>query len=196
LEQISRITDPQREENEMKKRVLAGVVGAMFVCSVGFAAPVVDLQKGESTFGITHSNLKDSDDIKYDSKGYYIQHGVSDNLVLGIDMNKQPDFDWKVTDIYGQYKAAKNTSIILGNRQYKGDESENKLLYGIAANTKLNEKTTGYASVLKTSFETQWTIGANYDISENIALDVNYKKSNFDEDYNEKGFGFGVSYKF
>lgn len=180
----------------MKKRVLAGVACAMFICSVGLAAPVINLEKGESLVGYTWSRL-DFEGDKENFNGLFLQSAVGDKFILGIDYLKGSGIDFKETDIYGQYKFDQNARLILGNRQYKiGGYDENKLLYGIAANTQLAENTLGYASLLRDSLETDWKVGVAYEFAANTSLDLNYRYRDIDDGDSIKGFGLGLNYKF
>lgn len=180
----------------MKKRVLAGVACAMFISSVGFAAPVLNLEKSESLAGYTWSHL-DNGYSTENFNGLFLQSAVGDQFILGIDYLKGSGIDFRETDIYGQYKFDKNARLILGNRQYKvGGYDENKLLYGVAANTQLAENTIGYASLLRDSLETDWKVGVTYEFALNTSLDLNYRYRDFDDWGSIKGFGLGLNYKF
>lgn len=175
----------------MKKRILAGVTCAMVVCSVGVAAPVIQLENGESVAGYTHSHLNGEA-----FNGFYIQSALDDKLILGLDYSNGWG-SYKEIDIYGQYQFKNNARFILGNRQYKwGSHHDDRLLYGVAANTPLGEKTTGYASLLLNSFETDWKLGLTYDIARNVSLDLNYRIRDMDYGGSSDGVGLGVNLKF
>lgn len=195
----------------MKKKVLAGLVGTMLVSSIGFAAPVVELNKGETTIGYSHSNFDltvngDSDLGDLKANGYYVQHGLTDKITLGFEKNKgkysctdgvdSNTINISFNDIYATYKVAKNAQILLGNRAYKlsgfGTEAgvpwsetlstENKLMYGIQGTAKLAEKLNGYLGFIKTSEETESKIGVIYAVASNTNLDLNYTIHKWDID--------------
>jgi opacity protein-like surface antigen len=176
----------------MKRKVVAGFVGCMLLSSVGFAAPVVDLNKGESTIGYHYQDFDD-----HDSNGFSAQTALTDKLVLGAEYSKIDDIDFKTTDIYGAYQLDKNLSVVLGNRHYDvpGD-NDDQVLYGLKGSTTLGKKSTGYASVLLTDDETEWQVGATYDVAKNVIFDANYKKRDFDDLSDTDGLGFGLTYKF
>lgn len=168
----------------------------MLISSAALAAPVLNLDKGESLAGYTWSHLDYGDGSK-NFNGLFLQSAVGDRFILGIDYSKGSGFDYKETDIYGQYKFDKNARLILGSRQYRGDgDRENKLLYGVAANTQLGHNTSGYASLLRDSWETDWKVGVTYALAANTSLDLNYRYRDIDDGDSIKGFGLGLNYKF
>jgi opacity protein-like surface antigen len=176
----------------MKKKVLAGFVGCMVLSSIGFAAPVVDLNKGESTIGFHSQDFND-----HDSKGYSAQTALTDDFILGAEYSKIDNIDFKTTDIYGTYQIDKNLRLVLGNRHYDvpGDKDD-QILYGLKGNTTLGKKSTGYAGVLLTEDETEWQVGATYNVAKNVMFDASFKKRDFDDLSDTDGVGFGLTYKF
>jgi opacity protein-like surface antigen len=191
----------------MKKKVLAGLVGAMLVSSVGLAAPVVDLNRGETSIGYNYSSL----DIEIngtpfdtsDSDGFYVEHALNDKVSVGVDHTKTPiEFsginlgDMKVTDVYAKYKLNKNIYATLGNRNYNSDgEKTDEITIGLDGIKQLTEKVNGYAGLKSNDYETELQIGATYALTDVLNLDVNYKHHDYD-DGESKGFGLGVNYKF
>lgn len=203
----------------MTKKVLAAILGSMLISSAAMAAPVADLAKGESQAGYNFSKLEFSLDSFSKStgvNGFYYETGISDKLTLGLDYN---DGDVSKTvlgnrlkleetqiDFYGQYKLDKNAKLILGVRNYDETASVNgntvgtydstKALYGIALNTALGKNTTGYTALLGTSEETEWRIGAAYQLDKQTVFDVNYKHKDYDGPTTLEGWGLGLSYRF
>lgn len=194
----------------MKKKILTGLICSMLVASVGFAAPVLDLEKGQTAAGYNYSRFDidagGADLGKETFDGFYVQHQLSDKLNLGLERASIGfgPFDVRMTDLLAQYKLDDNVNLALGIRKYRlgtpiGSESETKAAFGINGKTQLADKLTGYISYLRTSYEDEWKIGANYQISKNTYLDLNYAHHNGDGDLDGlefKGFGLGVGFTF
>lgn len=179
----------------MKKKVLAGLVGTMLISNISFAAaPVTELIKGETVVGYSVSNFEIAG-YDVDTDGFYVEHGVADKFILGIDRN---DLDGlKITDFYAKYKLDKNLNATLGNREYSaGGYSDSYITVGIEGTTALAEKTVGYASLKLNSEETEWKLGATYAIAPKVNLDLNYTSHDFDLGGAVKGVGFGINFKF
>ncbi|MEG6585329.1 outer membrane beta-barrel protein [Dendrosporobacter sp. 1207_IL3150] len=203
----------------MKKKVLASIIGAMLVSSVGFAAPVTNLEAGQTSVGYNYSNLDFTiDGTKIDSagaNGFYVEHAVNKNVIIGLEYNGGDitktlggdalKLEDKETDFYVQYKVEKGIRLVLGTRNYDqslslngatvGSYDTNKVLYGVSFDTKLADKLDGYTTLLKTSDETEWRLGATYKVDEQTSIDVNYKNKDFDG-LELKGVGIGLNYKF
>lgn len=178
----------------MKKKIMTALTGAMLVASVGLAAPITDLDKGQTAIGYNHYNLDDGDNIDNDS--FYLENAVSDKFILGLERNSYsiPGYDTKSTDVYAHYKLDRNVHLIVGNRDYS--DGPNKMFYGIGANTSLAPKLDGYASVTTNSMETDWQAGVAYNLSNQTALHLGYKSYKQDGFSTIDGLGFGASYKF
>ena len=203
----------------MKKKVLAGILGSMLISSVGFAAPIANLEPGQTSVGYNYSNIEFSvegtkiDDAR--ANGFYIEHAINKDFIVGLEHNggdvsktiggNAVKVEDKETDFYVQYKIDKGVRLVLGNRKYdqsltvngvsQGSYDANKVLYGVAFDTELGKKLTGYTALLKTSDETEWRLGATYQLDKQTAFDINYKNKDFDGT-ELKGFGFGLNYKF
>ena len=80
--------------------------------------------------------------------------------------------------IYAQYKLDPNIRLIAGNRDY--DYSNSKMYIGIGVDTKLAPKLDGYASVITSSYTTEWQAGVNYAMSTMFPLNVAYKNNKDD----------------
>lgn len=199
----------------MKKKILSGLICSMLVASVGFAAPVLDLETNQTAAGYNYSRF-DIDAGGFDLgketfDGFYVQHQLSDKLTLGLERASigfeipgLGSADLRMTDLLAQYKLDDNVNLALGIRKYRasdpdGSGSETKAAFGINGKTQLAENLTGYVSYLRTSYEDEWKIGANYQISKNTYLDLNYAHHNGDGDLDGlefKGFGLGVGFLF
>ena len=193
----------------MKKKILSGLICSMLVASVGFAAPVLDLEKGQTAAGYNYSRLDlelEGDDYgKETFDGFYVQHQLSDKLNLGLERASIGNSvaELRLTDLIAQYKLDDNVNLALGIRKYRasaagyGSDSETKAAFGINGKTQLADNLTGYASYLRTSFEDEWKIGVSYQMSQNTYLDLNYAHHDVDDlDASFKGFGLGIGFTF
>lgn len=199
----------------MKKKILATVAACMAMSSIAMAAPVTDLQKGQSTAGYLYWNPKveigSYDAGKSNANGAYAETALSDKFIVGIETIKGSrnegivHIDTRFTDFTVQYKVDKNFRLIAGNRNYDSNvsvtgvgsasNSENKFIYGIGASTPLGDKTSAYATYLHDSYCDEWQIGVNQDLSKNVFLNVNYRYHD-EDNASLKGIGAGISYKF
>lgn len=118
------------------KKFFTVIAACMAISSVTMAAPMTNLEKGESTAGYLYWNPKieanaygDSFDAgKTDANGFYFENAISDKIILGIETiqgDKTKNFsgvtahaDTRFTDITLQYKLDKNVRLIAGNRNY------------------------------------------------------------------------------
>lgn len=206
----------------MKKKVLLGLVALMACTSVSLAAPAVEVKKGELMAGYTYyrmqNDVNDEDEKANLGSGktdsYYVQYGLDNKWILGVEYNQSSNskagksLDFKTTDITVRYAMDKNVNLILGSRKYditaigngeSGSGNTNKMLYGITGKVNLDRKLDGYATILKTSYETQWQIGTVYNFTKDLFLDVNYKHqkiSGSDTDIIFKGVGIGMGHRF
>ncbi len=203
------------------KKCLLVLAASLAMSGIAAAAPVTDLAKGETTAGYLYWNPKveiASYDLgSHNANGFFVETALTDKVILGIETIKGDasavvygvpgSADTRFTDVTIQYKVADNVRLIAGNRNYdtngsnayaSGSISENKLLYGISGSTALGEKTTAYASVLQNSIGTDWQIGVNQTVSDNVTLNINYRYYDEDSilDTKLKGVGAGIIYKF
>lgn len=178
----------------MKKKILTLLTGTMLVASVGMAAPLTDLQQGESTIGYNHYNLDANQTI--DTDGFYLENGISNKVIVGIERNSYavPGYDFKTTDVYAHYKLDPNVRLIVGSRDYSNGPS--KIFYGLGANTNLASKLDGYASVTTSSIVTEWQTGLTYKLNNQTSLQLGYKSYKEDGAATADGLGFGANYKF
>lgn len=204
------------------KKCLLVLAASLAMSGIAAAAPVTNLEKGETTAGYLYWNPK-VEILSYDfgshnANGFFVETALTDKVILGIETIKgdasavfggvSGSADTRFTDVTIQYKVANNIRLIAGNRNYdtngsasgwgSGSISENKLLYGISGSTAIGEKTTAYASVLQNSIGTDWQIGVNQNVSDNLTLNINYRYYDEDSilDTKLKGVGAGIIYKF
>lgn len=206
----------------MKKLLLTFIV-CLAMSSIAIAAPMTDLNKGETAAGYLYWNPKIDVDVNgnsYDAgkataNGFYVENALSDKFILGIEtikgdksrtvFGKHVKADSRFTDVTIQYKLDNNVRLIAGNRNYDTDlsasgsapysNSANKFIYGVGASTALGEKTSAYATYTHDSYADEWQLGVNQDLSKNAVLNINYRYH--DEDYvTLKGIGAGLIYKF
>ena len=177
----------------MKKKVLTILTGTMLAASIGFAAPITDLQQNETTIGYNHYNL-DASGYTIDNDSFYLENAVSDKVIIGIERNSYSGYDFKTTDIYAHYKIDPNIRLIAGNRDYSDGPS--KMFYGVGGSANLAPKVDGYASVTTSSFVTEWQTGITYQLNKQAALHLGYKSYKEDGAPRADGIGFGVNYTF
>lgn len=179
----------------MKKKVLTIITGGMLAASVGFAAPITDLQPNETTIGYNHYNLS-ADGLDINDDSFYAEHAVSDKVILGVEKNTYsapgPDFD--TTDIYAHYHLNPQLRLIVGHRNYS--DGPDKMFYGVGASTALAPRLDGYASVTASSMATDWQVGAAYKLNSQASLQLGYKSYKEDGLPRADGLGFGVNYSF
>jgi hypothetical protein len=173
----------------MKRKIFTLIAGTMLVASIGQAAPLADLQQGETNIGYDHYNLNSN----LNSDGFYLEGALSDRFILGVDRNNYNDAFYSATDIYGQYKIDPNIRLIAGNRSY---DNTNEFFYGVGATVNLAPRLDGYASVTTGDIATEWQAGVNYKIDNQTGLQVGYKSYKEDPLSTKDGLGFGINHKF
>lgn len=149
------------------------------------AAPINSLEQGQSALGILVEGGTDS---------YYAETQVSQAVTLGCQYTKWSD-DTDMTDFYAQLQADANSElpvrVLVGSKSY---ESENRGYIGLAVSVPLSEEVTGYASAAVGSGFQEIQAGANYDLSETAALNLNYHA--FHCSGTKSGVGVGVTCRF
>jgi hypothetical protein len=173
----------------MNRKILALIAGTMLATSIGQAAPLADIQEGETNIGYDHYDLGSN----LHSDGFYLEHALSDKFILGVDRNNYSDSFYSTTDIYGQYKIDPNFRLIAGNKSYS---DTNEFFYGIGATVNLAPKLDGYASVTTGNIATEMQVGINYKLDEQTGLQVGYKSYKEDPLSTKDGIGFGINHKF
>ena len=196
------------------KKVLLTLSALTLMTSIAMAAPVTDLQKGESLVGYSYWNpsvtVNPYDLGKTNSNGFYAGTAIDDKFIIGVETVKGSkttnniSMDTQFTDISLNYKLNKNVQLIIGDRSYDTtasalgytvSQSTNKFFYGVAETSEIGKNTSAYVSVIHSNIADDWQVGANYNFSKNAAFNVNYRS--YTEDWGSlKGPGTGVSYKF
>lgn len=206
------------------KRILVALVVFLAMSSVAMAAPMTNLNKGETAAGYLYWNPKVTVDGRHghsydvgkeNANGVYVEAAISDKFILGIETIKGDTsktvsgvvvgVDTRFTDFTVQYKLDNNVRLIAGNRNYdttlsaKGygstDVSTNKFIYGIGASTPIGDKTSAYATFLHDSYTDEWQLGVNHNLSKSAMLNINYRYHD-EDDVLLKGIGAGLIYKF
>ncbi|MBP2652061.1 MAG: hypothetical protein H6Q74_2886 [Firmicutes bacterium] len=188
------------------KKVLLTMVALAIMTSAAMAAPVTDLQKGQTTVGYTYWN-PDVTSSSYDlgntnANGFYAETGLTENAIVGVETTSGSIYgmDVRFTDVTLKSKIGKNFQFIVGNRSYDDSYgsysySTSKFMYGLGAFTNLNDKTTAYASILHSDIADDSQVGVNYQVSKEFSLNLNYR--DYSEDgFSLKGVGFSASYNF
>lgn len=183
----------------MNKKITAMTIAACLTASVGFAAPMTDIQEGKTTIGYNYTNMDTGTALgNASSNALHAEAGLTNRLAVGIEREniKKDALDLSLTDVGFRYKMDNNVYLMAGNRNYDGNGvSTDKFYYGIGASTPLAERVDGYASVIKNSEETNWQLGIDYKMTSNTSLEMTYKHHSFDGG-SMKGLGFGVAYSF
>jgi len=153
----------------MKKIVLTVVSILALGVGTGFAAPINNLNQGQTAIGVSDQTL-------------YIQHKLSNNFTLGLDEN----------DVYGQVGLGNNIRGIIGSKDYNGSQ----LYLGVGVNTSLAPSLDGYASIIGANDFKEAQVGANYNLTNNLDLNVNYRSFMPDQGNNSNRTSVGAAYKF
>lgn len=159
------------------KRIVLTVAAFLVLCAgTAFAAPINDLGKGQTALGLG-------------SDTFYLEHKLTNNFTLGFQ-----DIDWvNADDIYGQFALSGNLRGIVGSRSFDGDS---KLFLGAAVNGPMGPEWDGYASLIGGSSFTELQVGANFRLSHNLDLNLDYHSYMPDLGRNKNGVGVGATLKF
>lgn len=201
------------------KKCLLVVAASLALSGVAMAAPVTNIEKGETNAGYIYWNPN----VEYNSldlgsanaNGFFVETALSDKVIVGVETIKgkksatdsgiTSSMDARFTDVTLQYKLSDQLRLIAGNRNYdtgasvtglgSDNESTNKFITGLSASTALGEKMTGYASVLTNSIGTDWQVGVNRNLTDTVDFNVNYRYYDGDT-ATLKGIGAGLVCKF
>jgi hypothetical protein len=163
----------------MKKIILTLAVLLAVGVTNGFAAPINDLTTGQTAVGIG-------------SDTFYLENKIVDNFTIGYQNIYRGDYG-HMDDIYGQLNFGKNLRGIVGSRDFGSDS---KLYGGLAVTAPLANKVDGYVSFVGGGDFQEFQVGANYKLTKNVDLNVNYYSFMPDESVNQDGVGIGVTLKF
>ena len=154
----------------MKKIALTVISLFAFGVGTGFAAPINNLTQGQTAIGVFDSSL-------------YIEHKLSEKVTLGLQEN----------DIYGQYAINNKLRALIGNKDYN---SNSRIYLGAAYNVPLAPSLDGYVSLIGSSDFAELQVGANYNLTHNVDVNVNYRSFMPDQGSNRNRTSLGVAYKF
>jgi len=154
----------------MKKIALTMVSILALGAGTAFAAPINNLNQGQTAIGV----LDDS---------FYAEHKLSDNLTLGFQKH----------DIYGQVGINNNLRALVGSKDYNSDS---KFYVGAAVNAPLAPSLDGYASLVGASNFKELQVGANYNLTSNFDVNLNYSSFMPDEGSNHNRTALGATFKF
>ena len=197
------------------KKCLMVIAASLALSGVAMAAPVTNIEKGETNAGYIYWNPQ----VEYNSldlgstnaNGFFVETALSDKVIAGVETIKgkisggTASMDARFTDVTLQYKLSDQIRLIAGNRNYdtgasvsglgSDNQSINKFITGLSASTVLGEKMTGYASVLTNSIGTDWQVGVNRNLTDTVDFNVNYRYYDGDT-ATLKGIGAGLVCKF
>lgn len=154
----------------MKKIVLTVVGILAFGVGTGFASPINNLSNGQTAIGVVDDS-------------FYAEHKLSDNITLGFQKD----------DIYGQVNVGNNIRAIVGSRNYN---SSSEVYVGAAVNTALAPSLDGYVSLVGASDFKELQVGANYNLTRNVDVNLNYRSFMPDYGENSNRTSLGATLKF
>jgi hypothetical protein len=162
----------------MKRIVLALLLVLACSVSIGFAAPLNNLAQSQTAIGV-------GTDV------FYLEHKLADNFTLGF---QNVDLDGSnVNDLYGQFHLSNNLRAIIGSRDF---DSGSKMYLGLGVSGPMAPEWEGYASLVAGSEFKELQVGANFALSHNFDLNLNYRSFMPDVGRDRNQAGMGVSYKF
>ncbi len=162
----------------MKKIILSLIVILAFPAVTGFAAPINNLATSRTAVGIG-------------SDFFYLEHKITDNFTLGLQNVDRDGSD--MDDIYGQFHFTDNFRGIIGSRNF---DPGSKLYLGVAVNGPLAPAWNGYASLIAGSEFKELQVGANYKLTRNVDLNLDYHSFMPDSGRDRDGVGIGATFKF
>lgn len=154
--------------------------------SVVFASPLNNLEQGQSAVGITmqdgHSDI-------------YVETQVGPAVTIGYQLGNGSGTS-DMNDFYGQFRLGnepESLHLILGSRNFNSESHE---YVGAAIGGLFDSDTMkGYGKALLGSGFQEFQVGANFDLSENAYLNLNYRI--FRADGDTKGdVGVGITCTF
>jgi hypothetical protein len=163
----------------LKKIVLA--LAAFFILSseTGLAAPVNELEKGQTATGIG-TNL------------FYLEHKLADNFTLGLQ-NTNWDHNNNMDNVYGQLQLTNNLRGIIGSNNV---DTNAKVYVGMAINGPIAPEWEGYTSLIAGNQFKEVQVGANFKITYNADINFNFHSYMPEEGDNKSSVGIGATLKF
>jgi hypothetical protein len=159
----------------------------LILSNIGVAAPIVDLEEGQSVLGV----MMQGGDF---NSSFFGESQVGSSVSLGVQVGFNSNSS-SLSDFYLQYKLASElgmpVKLIIGNKSYN---SKSGYYVGAAISTQLSETIDGYASISLGSGFQDYQVGTNYALSDNAILNLNYRIFKYDE--LKSGLGLGIMCKF
>jgi hypothetical protein len=188
----------------MKNKIILGTLGTMLISSACFAAPVVDIGKGDASLEVTYNKLDvDGLNDKIGTTETNLTYGLTDKYALSVGHTWTEDYqgeDGSITDAKVQYKVTKDFAVFAGYKKWEvANYDQSGAQFGAIYKTKLADKTNAFATAAFGKDIDEYKIGVTYDIAKNTSVELNYKSLTLEKDGAEadaKGVGFGLTYKF
>ncbi|MCX7779741.1 MAG: hypothetical protein N2491_02350 [Negativicutes bacterium] len=162
----------------MKKALLTAAAVLTLNATAAFAAPINDLTQSQTAIGLG-SNV------------FYLEHKLTDSFTLGLQNVDRTGSN--MDDIYGQFKLNGQLRGIIGSRDV---DFGSKLYLGMAVNGPVAPEWNGYAALIAGSEFKEVQIGANYKITHNVDLNLDYHSFMPDEGKSRSDVGIGATLKF
>lgn len=163
----------------MKKIVCTLAALLTLTTATSLAAPVNDLEKGQTAAGIG-------------SNTFYLEHKLADNFTLGLQ-NVNWDQRNNMDNVYGQLQLTNNLRGIIGSNDVN---SNAKVYVGMAVNGPIAPEWEGYTSLIAGNEFKELQVGANFKITYNADINFNYHSYMPDAGDNKNGVGIGATLKF
>lgn len=160
------------------KKTLLTITALLTLSANAFAAPVNDLSQGQTAVGAG-------------SDVFYLEHKLTDSFTLGFQNVDRDGAD--MDDIYGQFRLNNNLRAIVGNRDFNYDSN---IYAGLAVNGPLSPEAKGYASLIAGGDFKELQVGANFKLTHNVDLNLDYHSFMPDQGRNRNGVGVGATLKF
>ena len=173
----------------MNKKIFAAAAACALFGAAGMAqaAPVTYVPALHGNIGYSYNNAADG------IHNVYAEFSPINKVVVGAEYR-----DWinrgHETDVYAKYRVTPQIYVGLGNRNYYDRDAK---VYGLVEGmTNVADRLDAYASLKFSSEETEYKVGALYDLMPSIDLDVNYTYYDRDDSHNQDGVGVGMNYRF
>jgi len=154
----------------MKKTILTMIALLTVSVSTGFASPINNLENGQTAIGVIDDSV-------------YLEHKLSDQFTLGIQRD----------DIYGQFQLSNNVRAIVGSRNNNPDS---EMYVGLGVTTSLAPSLDGYASFVSANTFSELQVGANYNLTHDVDLNLNYRSLSPEYGYTSNRTSIGATVKF
>jgi hypothetical protein len=154
----------------MKKALLASAVMIALSIGTAFAAPVNNLNDGQTAVGVQ-------------DKSVYVEHKFGDTLTLGVQKD----------DVYGQFNVNNNLRVLAGSKDYN---SESEFYAGVGVTAPLAANLDGYATLVAGNGFKEMQLGANVNVASNFDLNLNYRSFMPNQGSNSDRTSIGASFKF